>query len=188
MLMIVLLAVAGCGFYRAPAFKGTLLDADTKQPIEGAVVVAQYEKETMNIFGGGSGNSIINVRETLTDKDGRFRIPSYTTFVDPLSWQSYIVIIIFKPGYVNLGYDLSKYFSVKEQKQDEYPWSKELKVKFPGNGVVELPRVKTREDRLKVLQDVDIPGPGVPAKMMPILIRVYNEENSYLGFQPISLP
>lgn len=188
MLVVVPMAVTCCGFYHAPEFKGTILDANTKQPLEGAVVVAKYEKETMNIFGGGSGNSIINVRETLTDKDGRFRIPSYTTFVDPLSWQSYIVFIIFKPGYVSVGYDLSKYFSVKDHIQKQYAWNKELIVRYPGKGVVELPSVKSRDDRAKVLQDVNIPGPDVPSKLMPILIRVYNEEKDHLGLQPIHLP
>jgi hypothetical protein len=122
MLLVLSTPMTGCMFYHAPTFEGTILDQETKQPLVGAVVVAQYEKETMNIFGGGSGNTIINVRETLTDKEGRFRIPSYTTLVDPLSWQSNIVFIIFKPGYLNLWLDLSDYFSNKNHKQKEYPW------------------------------------------------------------------
>ncbi len=161
------LVMSGCMFYHAPTFKGTLLDVDTKQPIEGAVVVAQYEKETMNIFGGGSGNTIINVREALTDRDGKFRIPSYTTVIDPFSWQSDMMFIIFKPGYVSLGFNLGDDFSYGGRKRDDYPtpWNKELKAKFPGNGVV----------------------PGVPAEKMSVLLQLYNAESKFLGFDPIFL-
>lgn len=183
-------AEAGWLVYHESAFRGKLIDADTKQPIEGAVVLVEYKKQTMNIFGGGAGNSIINVRETLTDKNGRFQIPSYMTFVDPLSWKTNSVFLIFKPGYVNLDFYLRDYLLDKKSTLEDFPWrwNKELIIKFPGNGVVELPRVKSREDRDKVLLGVDIPDPGVPAKLMPTLIRVYNEEKEYLGLQPIRIP
>ena len=84
--------------YHKPAFKGKVIDAETKEPIEGAVVVAVYNKATIGL-GAGTLSSVINVREALTDKDGMFRIPSYTTMIQPFSWEISATFIIFKPGY-----------------------------------------------------------------------------------------
>ena len=39
------------------------------------------------------------MREALTDKNGEFYIPSYTTIIQPLSWETLVTFIIFKPGY-----------------------------------------------------------------------------------------
>ena len=84
--------------YHKPEFKGKVIDSETKQPIEGAVVVAiYYKKSMMGIV--ESYSVIMNVKETLTDKNGEFYIPSYTTVIQPLSWESKATFIIFKPGY-----------------------------------------------------------------------------------------
>src|SRR3989338_11661307 len=83
--------------YHKPAFKGKVIDAATKEPIEGAVVVVVYSKTAIGI--AESYSVTINVRETLTDKNGEFYIPSYTTIIQPLSWEEWASFIIFKPGY-----------------------------------------------------------------------------------------
>ncbi len=84
--------------YSKPEFRGRVIDAETKQPIEGAVVVVVYKKWG---FGGpGGGNTLpIDAKETLTDKNGEFYFPSYTTIIGPLSRTSRADFIIFRPGY-----------------------------------------------------------------------------------------
>ena len=84
--------------YSKPEFRGRVIDAETKQPIEGAVVVVLYKKWG---FGGpGGGNTLpFDAKETLTDKNGEFYFPSYTTIIGPLSRTSRADFIIFKPGY-----------------------------------------------------------------------------------------
>jgi hypothetical protein len=139
---------AGWLIYHEPEFKGTILDTETKQPIEDAVVVAVYKKASIGL-GAGSIDSIINVRETLTDKEGHFKIPSYTTFIQPFSWQIPTTCIIFKPGYpsVEVG---SWHFGgeeLKEVQERGWYWTKELKYKLRGHGIVELPRIMSREER-----------------------------------------
>ena len=42
-------AFAGWLIYHKPAFKGKVINAETKGPIEGAVVVVTYTKETLGI-------------------------------------------------------------------------------------------------------------------------------------------
>ncbi|MEK7846623.1 MAG: hypothetical protein AAB257_06635, partial [Nitrospinota bacterium] len=84
--------------YSKPEFKGKVIDAETKEPIEGAVVVAVYSKQAIRIEPESVGITI-DVKESLTDKDGDFRIPSYITIIDPFAWSKPVTFIIFKPGY-----------------------------------------------------------------------------------------
>jgi hypothetical protein len=178
-LIIVVAPMSGCFIYHEPAFKGTILDINTKQPIEGAVVVVEYRKEFMGV-GAGSISSTINVRETLTDKEGNFRIPSYTTLIAPLSLQDKSIFIIFKPGYASLELALKEYFTGEETREQEGPWrgNPELKFKLRGPGIVELPKVRTQEERKQAWRGVHIFDPYfIPKESdLPILHKIIQEE------------
>lgn len=181
--------------YHKPAFKGKVIDAETKEPIEGAVVVAVYTKTSMGI--AESYSVTINVREALTDKNGEFYIPSYATIIQPLSWEDKATFIIFKPGYGSFpGYpqtpsglkpiDHEIFFSkdtfgkegelelwVKGEKKPEL---KKFELTF---GIVELPKLKTREERLKAE-----PGHITDARdKTPILNKLIDEEDRNLGLK-----
>jgi len=91
------LSYAGWLFYYKPEFRGKIIDAETKEPIEGVVVSVFYEKHIMGPAGGYS--HIIHVKERLTDKKGEFYFPSYTTMIQPLSTEAEVGFIIYKPGY-----------------------------------------------------------------------------------------
>ncbi|MBW1783628.1 MAG: hypothetical protein JRL30_23170 [Deltaproteobacteria bacterium] len=91
------LCFAGWIIFHKPGFKGKVIDAETKAPIEGAVVVVVYYKHVYNIAGGRS--SVVKVKEMLTDKNGMFSFPSYTTLIHPFSTESDTAFIIYKPGY-----------------------------------------------------------------------------------------
>lgn len=170
---------AGWLVYHEPEFKGTILDISTKQPIEGAVVVAIYSKATIGL-GAGTISSIINVRETLTDKEGNFRIPSYTTLIQPFSWQIPNRVIIFKPGYASLetgtGYFIGE--ELMKEQAGSWWWSKDLKYRLRGRGIVELPLLRTREERIKATY-ITITGYG--SKDLPLLYKVLNEECQQLN-------
>ncbi|HEY6874467.1 MAG TPA: hypothetical protein VI298_17245 [Geobacteraceae bacterium] len=90
--------------YSQPAFKGKVLDVETKKPIGGAVVVAYYIIETPTPPAGAFSHPI-GVRETLTDKAGNYYLPPYTKMIDPLSRSRDTSFIIFKPGY-GTGYGI----------------------------------------------------------------------------------
>ena len=192
--------------YQKPAFKGRVIDAGTKEPIEGAVVVTVYWKKTAGP--AESYESIINVRETLTNKDGEFSIPSYTTVIQPLSWTSRVDFIIFKPGYGRfpdgqvypprdwlmrasfsdpyLGFweeffggetGVAKEISVTEMKVGA-EWRKE-KVVF---GLVELPRLRTREERLRATPSA--PG-DYRSQELPLLFKAINEERRRFNLKDV---
>lgn len=85
--------------YSAEPIEASIVDAQTEQPLEGAVVVAHWVLE-----GGIHVDRVgeLMILETVTDKKGRFRFPAWgpirhwgrsrLTYMDP-------EIIIFKSGY-----------------------------------------------------------------------------------------
>ncbi len=171
---------AGWLVYHESALKGTILDIDTKQPIEGAVVAAVYRKSTMGL-GAGSESSVINARETLTDKKGNFVIPSYWTLIQPFSWQISTRIIILKPGYASLELVGSTHFAGEELQQEQYGswwWAQYLKYGLRGRGIVELPKVMTKEERTHAWMTIDIfPTTFNIEKELPALHKMIDEES-----------
>jgi hypothetical protein len=183
---------AGWLIYHKPDFEGQILDGETKEPIEGAVVVVLYNKRTIGV-GAGTLSSVINIRETLTDKEGRFSIPSYTTLIQPFSWADTANFIIYKPGYVSVGYlydrDLEGLFSGKMagMKDQEFEWlhDKSFVFRYRSPNIVELPKPKTREQQIRSLPS--IPGPDLTAKKMRKLMEYYNLESERLGLGTMKL-
>lgn len=186
-------AFAGWLIYHKPALKGKVIDAETKEPIEGAVVVVTYSKETLGI--PHKYSSIINVRETLTDKNGEFYIPRYITMIQPLSFEGMANFIIFKPGYGSFPnyqtvpsgippIDQETFFLKNTGSEGELEmWVKEekgpvLKISKVTFGVVELPKLKTREERIKASM---VGITEYRSKDLPLLYKALNEEERYLG-------
>jgi hypothetical protein len=168
---------AGWLIYHEPELKGTILDIETKKPIEGAVVVAVYKKATLGL-GAGSISSIINVRETLSDKDGLFHIPSYTSIIQPFSWQIPSSVIIFKPGYASLEVGNWHFIGKEiESQEGSWPWTKDLKYRLSGRGIVEVPKLKTREEKRQAWMDASIFGADVKSGDLPLLYKMVNEES-----------
>ncbi len=144
--------------YSKPEFRGRIIDAVTKEPIEGVVVVVQYEDHTIIGGPGGGGTSVIKVKETLTDQKGEFYFPSYTTLMGPNSREDDAHFIIFKPGYMQGGHASSPgYFSAEKffstdvigkegvLYDNTFPLSPQ---RWKGIlGIVELERAKTRDDK-----------------------------------------
>jgi hypothetical protein len=72
--LITLSLISGCSI-ETPEIHGVVLDAETKQPVEGAWVSSNIELTTKT--GGGDTHSAISIDEphTRTDKQGRFVVP-----------------------------------------------------------------------------------------------------------------
>ena len=185
---------AGWLIYHKPAFEGKVIDAETKEPIEGAVVVAIYNKTLMSL-GAGTNSYEIHVRETLTDKDGYFRIPSYSTIIQPFSWEDSATFIIYKPGYGSFPSHQS-YPPVLERGAQESYFTIGLGVESEFKrgigayqfvkltaGIVELPSLHTKKERLRTI-------PGTPtftkSKDLPALYGLINEEYAHFGLSPVS--
>ncbi len=100
--------------YHKPEFRGRVIDAETKEPIEGAVVVVVYYKWRIIGHLGGGHSQPLDARESLTNSKGEFFFPSYTA-VTPFSKEGIVQFIIFKPGYLKSpGPSLSGYHMIEK--------------------------------------------------------------------------
>jgi len=84
--LFIFFANTAYGFiYYEPAYGGKVIDADTKEPIEGVTVSVDYSK---SVFGFADSHTVdYDKRETLTDKNGEFYIPAYIAInLNPLTW------------------------------------------------------------------------------------------------------
>ncbi len=160
----------------AGPWKGRIIDIETKEPIEGAVVLAVWQRAYRTL--AGDNTYFYKAKEVLTDKEGRYEIPSYRP-INLLPIISYIrdpEFTIFKPGYLSLsGRHLEENVidNPAEFKRNE-------KVYRLAPGIIELPKLKTREERLR-----NIPGgpTDVGADKLPIFYKSINEERKNLGLK-----
>ncbi|MEW6078556.1 MAG: hypothetical protein AB1724_12135 [Thermodesulfobacteriota bacterium] len=180
--------------FHKPAYQGKIIDMETKEPLEGVVVVAVYQIESIFGYPGGGWGKDIHAQEVLTDKDGFFRIPPCTRLVGLNSKAAETQFIIYKPGYA----------SYPEQRIKIIPFqhcgpswlfigktgaTTEINKKIYKNGIltvlpekititfgiVELPKLNTWEERDKAHS---VPGTG--DFNPPILYQMVQKEHEWL--------
>ena len=175
------MATTACG----KTYTGKIIDADTKEPIEGAVVVASWLEETTTV--SATHTRLKDVKEALTDKNGEWVVEgprgseggNITVIFSLLTGTYYTLppeFIIFKPGYCS--------------------WPKGLlieacrkKIKYKGNGdfagwALELPKLIKREDRLMALPTCfsgDTKDRDQIIRKQKKFISLINEESRTLG-------
>jgi hypothetical protein len=158
--------------YRSLApFKGRVIDADTKEPIQGAVVLAVY------YFTGygpaGAMSSVKDGQETVTDKNGEFKLLRNRRWFVLFRGYPRGTLEIFKPGYGTLWDTRAKAMG------DNKSWP------TPGKYIVyELPRLQTTKE-LKA-QNIRT-YTEIPYRYKKNYIRLYNEWRISLGYGPTKL-
>ena len=162
------------GHPRGP-YRGQMIDAQTKAPLAGAVVVALWRRDRVYPFQVNSEHYA--VRETVTDSEGRFVMEARDIEEGAPRRTRKPEFLVFLPGY---GAFPHRYASPKG-------FIGEL---FYGAGTtVELLRLETREERLKNLSSF---GPhrlsDTPNKDLPQLMRLVNEERIAVGLSPYPQP
>jgi hypothetical protein len=174
-------------FYSKPEFRGRIIDAETKEPIEGAVIVVLYMKWE---FGGPGGGSTVpmDAKETLTDTNGDFYFPSYGTMIGPLSRERVAEFIIYKPGYKSITYingekipdeiylGIEKDMIGKEGEIKHIDRYGNLETWKGPLGVVELEKPKTREERRETRPSKS----GFKEDALPIFFKILEDEYHYL--------
>lgn len=109
--------------YSAEAISATVIDAETRQPLEGVIVVAHWQLFYSTVGGRVPGGQL-EVLETVTDQDGKFSFPAWGPKKVPKyqpqegdSWLAHIPflapdafldnldpqLLLFKPGYEYRG-------------------------------------------------------------------------------------
>jgi hypothetical protein len=159
---------SGCAVvHHYDGYQGKVIDVETKEPLEGAAVLVEFN--TQEYGPAGSVSHYVDAHETLTDKNGEFRIPSFTTtaFRPLQSFESYGWVTIFKPGY------------------GCFPNHKGVKPEKMRNGIlptndyvtIELPKLRSREERLN-LPSVNF---DIPFEKQQRYIELLNQELESLG-------
>ncbi|MDA8240453.1 MAG: hypothetical protein M0Z67_08805 [Nitrospiraceae bacterium] len=169
----------------AGPWKGKIIDIETKGPLEGAVVLAVWERVYRTPAGPNS--YFYEAKETLTDKEGRFEISAYSP-INLLPIISYIrgpSFTFFKPGYLSLSsVDFGEFFL--EGAREAPLERKEIggKIYRLAPGILELPRLETREERIISLNSVEgFPIGYAPAHKIRKLLELIDMENKKLGFR-----
>lgn len=181
--LMFLLQGTACTAPRNIGYQGKVLEYETKEPIEGAVVVAYWYERRATVAGGST--RLFEVKETLTDKNGEWNIvgpeeergDSYYSFLTGTYFMQLPSFLVFKPGYC--------------------PWPKgfyidacEKKLKPGGSAKViqgipvELPKLTDLEDRRKALVNPEDPsGERYKEfiKKQKTLIKLINQESRDIG-------
>jgi len=99
LIVIVVITMLTTTALAAGPWKGRIIDIETKEPIEGAVVLAVWER----VYRTPAGDNpyFYEAKEVLTDKEGRYEILSYMpiNLLPIISYMRGPEFTIFKPGY-----------------------------------------------------------------------------------------
>ncbi|MBI5676507.1 MAG: hypothetical protein HZC48_11920 [Nitrospirae bacterium] len=173
LMIIVLFAATTCAeFIRGP-FSGKVIDLETKEPIEGAVVVVIWWKRVITGSPGGPTTYLQDIKETLTDKNGKYYMEEYKGFtINPLATIKNPEFLIYKPGYCVLPESFVDIPACDNMK----PRTNYYDALVKGGTLIELPRLKTREERLRA----NMISPTDNNKEWPLLHKALDEENKLL--------
>lgn len=174
-MIYLLLPLLSCaGIHRYGAYYGKVVDAETKEPLGGAAVLAVYYTESY----GPAGAHIhyLDAQETQTDKKGEFNIPPSIAKSSKIghSFKPHPYFTIFKPGY------------------GCYPKHKAVKPMFVPNGTlpvnqqvtIKLPKLENREERIKNQRCLPLLVPKINYRQLLLSI---NEERISLGLPAVPL-
>ena len=166
-IIVFLIVATGSAYlvrYDGP-YEGRVIDTETKQPIEGAVVLGVWYKEEPNV--AGSTSTFYDAKETVTDKNGEFKIPGMGLKI--LSNIGTMNFLVFKAEYEDLG--LWPWESLKED------MILRKQIKWEGNKAIIPLKKLTIEQRKRRHADKET----IPDKKQRLLIKELNKEYKELG-------
>ena len=160
--------------YRGP-YRGQVIDADTKAPLAGAVVVAMWTRDRM--YPLHSVNERYAVREVLTDADGRFVLDAKDLEEGAPKRTQHPEFRIFLPGYGAFP------------RYQRSPRGFTGGIFWGAGSTVELERIEARLQRIENLHYVDPYNfSDLPFSEIQQLVKAFNQERKALGFQPLPSP
>lgn len=165
----------------AGPWKAQVVDAETGKPLEGAIVLAVWYSYAGSLA-GLADQRYYDSEEVVTGPDAHFEISgrSYISLSTLFRAVKGPHIYIFKPGYGQWRFRGAeawlKLETYERNKRFEEAWRN-----FEGDGaVIELPLLKTREERLNFLSHIYWP-PETPPEKVKHMREAENKERSYLG-------
>ena len=169
----------------AKTFSARVIDADTQEPIEGAVAVV-YWHEARRTSIGDLSTRLKDVKETLTDKNGEWSvtgpaggentISSYLSLITGMYYTREPEFIIFKPGYCCWP----EGFAIDACSEKLNP---EGNGKIREGNIIELLKLRREKDRVRNIPG--IAGGENALEKQKEFIRLINEERRKLGLPEI---
>ncbi len=173
-LFVLLISIANS--ISAATFKGKVIDADTREPIEGAVVVAVWSEETTTPTAIHS--RLKDAKEVLTNKNGEWvikgpkgrkggSITAIFTFFTGTYYTKRPQFTIFKPGYCSCPLAVGMEVCKERMK----PFS------IDGEGeTLELPKL-TKRDRMTIIRNIPSLGiAGEADEKLPLFKKLIERE------------
>jgi hypothetical protein len=162
-----------------------VIDADTREPIEGVVVVVYWHEARRTSIGDLSSRPK-DVKETLTDKNGEWSvtgpaggentISSYLSLITGMYYTREPEFIIFKPGYCCWP----EGFAIDACSEKLNP---EGNGKIREGNIIELLKLRREKDRVRNIPG--IAGGENALEKQKEFIRLINEERRKLGLPEI---
>jgi hypothetical protein len=178
--MVCLLASASRSESAGP-WQAQVVSAETKQPLEGVVVLAWWTRHVRSF--GGPSEEYRDSQEVLTDKDGRFTIASRWFFsLNPLVFFRGPFFRMFKSGYGDFrwpGYEGSETWP-KEKREALRTAARLLQL---AGIVLEMPKLQNAEQRKEYLQKIEVHVLTVPLAQRPLMQNAIVEERHALGYR-----
>lgn len=159
--------------YPSDSYRGKVIDAETKEPLVGAVVLAIWYREAPGL-GHGPAEDYHDALEVLADENGEFIVPA-KTHVTTFGKIREPEFVIYYPGY---GF----YPWYQVQPPDDKAIAAAYRQRFFH---VELRKSQTREERLR---NINARPARVPIEKMPSLTRLVNIERISLDLSPLPVP
>jgi len=169
--ILITFSISGCsyGVRYDGTYIGKVVDAETREPIEGAVVLGTWYTVSHTVAGGV--HSYYDARETATDKNGEFSIFGMglriMSNLEPMS------VLIYKSGYEYLGSMTWESLKIDILLSKKIIWDKDKPI-IPLNKL-------TLEERIKRGSPS---RPGIPIEKMKSLTREINKEEIRFGRPP----
>lgn len=189
---LVMLLTSGCAFATRidGPYKGKVIDADTREPIEGVVVLGTWSRETPTA--GGAVHTYYDAQETVTDKNGEFEIKGQGLLI-----MSNIIpmdVLIFKAGYeydsgpwrglTGRGWigNEESYDPVSKTKVTRPVFDPKIKVKREGDKAI-IPLKKLTMEERKKKGGPPIPLSEAPLKKVILMLREIDKDDKERGLE-----
>jgi len=152
-------------------YSGKVVDADTGEPVEGAVVLGTWYTVSHTVAGGV--HSYYDARETATDKNGQFSIPGMGLRI--MSNLEPMDILIFKSGYEYIGSANWASLKVDELLSKKIKWE-------ANKPIIPLKKLTMVERRKQGTPSIS--SEAQYPKKIPLFIKEINKEEIQFGRPP----
>jgi hypothetical protein len=175
-------------------YRGRVIDADTRKPIQGVVVLGTWYKVT--VTPGGGVSRYYDAAETVTDKNGEFEVKGLGLLrlrnIEPMH------VLIFKAGYEYIGSGAwvglrsvgwegrEEIYDPRLKRKVSMPvFDQKRKVTWDGDRAIIPLRKVTMEERKKDPLYPPMPPSESPLRKVALMIREINKDLVRNGFAPM---